>query len=130
MSRSSASDPHANGAKEATFHLYEELLRAIWSKTSRTLGPPTMVVLLRQAIAKNVAQYAWLRHLRIERHEGPVLTDLEEGLEDLDGQSLEDGFLCVISSLLETMSSLTGSIVTKPLSEMVKGYLFEWEERA
>jgi hypothetical protein len=128
--RQAVSDPHAIGSKEVTFNLYEELLRAIWGKTSRTLGSPTMEVLLRQAIAKNLAQHEWLRHVRIDRQEGPMLTDLKEQLAEIDGLSLKNGFKDVISSLLETMSSLTGSIVTKPLSEMIDEYLSARGEHA
>jgi hypothetical protein len=106
-------------AKQVTLDLYEDLLQTIWSKTCRTLGPPTVQILLHQAIAKTLTQYGWLEFLQVDRQAGLVLNDVREQLEQIDGISLKEGLQALISSLLSTMTSLTGSIVTNLLIGMI-----------
>jgi len=102
--------------------LFKDVTQVMWNRLAPILGLVTTQHLFRQAVTKNLREFAWLSAVEFSE-EGPRFGEPDGDLQPTDQLEIRKGLAAIVNTVLEILTILTGDILTSNLRDTVEEFV-------
>ena len=102
--------------------LFKDVTQVMWKRLAPILGLVTTQHLFRQAVSKNLGEFAWLRAVEFTE-EGPRFAEPDGAVRPVDQVEIRKGLAAVVKTVLDILTVLTGDILTNDLQPAVEEFV-------
>ncbi len=102
--------------------LFKDVTEVMWKRLAPILGLVTTQHLFRQAVTKNLGEFAWLRAVEFTE-EGPRFGESDAAAGPVDQIEVRKGLAAVVKTVLDILTVLTGDILTNDLQPAVEEFV-------
>ncbi len=102
--------------------LFKDVTQVMWKRLAPILGLVTTQHLFRQAVSKNLGQFAWLSAVEFTE-EGPRFGEPDEAVRPTNQIEMRRGLAAVVKTVLDILTVLTGDILTSDLQPSIEEFV-------
>ena len=102
--------------------LFKDVTQVMWNRLAPILGLVTTQHLFRQAVSKNLREFAWLSAVEFSE-EGPRFGEPDGDSQPADQLEIRKGLAAIVNTVLDILTVLTGDILTSDLRGTVEEFV-------
>lgn len=102
--------------------LFKDVAQVMWKRLAPILGIVTTQHLFRQAVSKNLREFAWLSVVEFGE-DGPRFGQPDDDSHPPDQLEMRKGLAAIVNTVLDILTVLTGDILTSDLRDTVEEFV-------